>query len=132
MEKKRSVGVAVFGYLGIILGIFSLITGIFSGAKSPHYSGGIPSGLVMIFLSINLLRLRNWSRILLLILNCLEFIILTIGSLFVLFFISWEYLKTLEPQFPIFALIFFTCFLIIYNLSFLIYFTRPKVKEQFK
>lgn len=132
MEKKSSVGVKVFAYSGIIFGIYGVIKDLLKVPNADLVR--ILISLIYIFLSYSLLRLKNWSRILLLIFNSIIVLLVTL-SYIILFFLPWE--KTWEifkqefPQFTVLGLAFFAL-LTIYLYGFLIFFTRPKVKEQFK
>lgn len=133
MIKKRSVGVGVFGYFGLILGIFGVIEELL---KMPNIDLiKILIGFAFIFLSYNLLKLKNWSRVLLLILNGVVVLIVTIAAGIILFGLPWkEVVEIFKKIYPHFTIIAFIMFLVahIYFYGFLIFFTRPRVKERFK
>jgi hypothetical protein len=132
MERQSSVGVKVFACSGIIFGIYGVIRDLL---KLPNADlVRILLSFMYIFLSYSLLRLKNWSRIMLLIFNSTIVFLLTLAYI-ISFFLPWE--KTWEifkqefPQFTVLGLAFFVL-LSIYFYGFVIFFTRPKVKEQFK
>ena len=121
MEKKRSKGVTIFGWLNIVVGAFGILAFLL------RMPGGIMLGApLLLVIGVGLLKLKEWARI-------LE-IILTFGG--VLFRIVIYLISILRYAIPLNrAWIFFikgnilgwiTAGIIIY------FFTHPKVKEQFK
>ena len=149
MEKKRSFGVTVFAFLGFFV---ALSTILINPSKVVLYS--LSFTLVIILLSYNLLKLKKWSRIILLIINGIAalcglltsiviiWLILTnaniqnvsfVASLRMLYPLSAQkqIWKSLCPYLPILTPILFVI-MAAYIYGFIIFFTRPKVKEQFK
>lgn len=132
MEKKRSVGVITFSYFGIILGVFGVIEELIKIPNIDFIKMFI--NLAFILLSYNLLELKNWSRVLLLIINTIMALIISIFDLLMLFTLRWEKVAELfKKMYPHFTTMAFIAFLMsnIYFYAFLIFFTRPKVKGQF-
>ena len=147
MEKKKSVGVTIFGIIMLIHSLwflggmlcevfyYSIPVGMrFYGEVMEFYRltfyilwfmfpVTIPIFLIYLIASINILRFRNWARVLALHISGLIGII----SGFLYFSMCS---KTSSDHVVVllffFFLYFFPCVLFFY------YFTRPKVKEQFK
>ncbi len=117
MGKKRSVGVTVFAYLDIIggiLGILALIVGI----KIIIF--GAP---LLIIIGIGLLKLKEWAR-------KFEILLTILGYFFIwvmFFVISKDLLISLRYMFQFKQII--SLLAVIVTVYF---FTRPKVKNQFK
>lgn len=140
MDKKRSIGVTIFAIIGLIFsGILSFVTSLFyiyGSFKAINDSfvlvrfGAITSQILLIsfiqffvaigliIASLNLFKLKEWSRKLFLCLNT------------VLFFL----VSALNPRITKFTKdsIIELAISSIYYLVFIYFFTRPKVKEQFK
>ncbi|MBU0549305.1 MAG: hypothetical protein KJ838_03165 [Candidatus Omnitrophica bacterium] len=138
---KRPPGIAIFAYYGIIL---SLIFIVYEFFIYPLYQSNFQDYLrtfIIIFsilLSYNLLRLKNWSRIILLFRNAL-LIILTIIPFLIIkniaaFTTPWhlvaESLRKAYPNLTLFMLI-FGIINVIYLFSFNIYFMRLEIKKCF-
>ena len=113
MEKKRSVGVIIAGIILILFSLFCLIPALV------FYSGNWPrllSYILWLISGIGLLFFKEWARILSL---------FPMGYLLlmdIIFFKALIIRKALLMELPLIATIVF----------FIIYLTRPKVKEQFK
>ena len=71
MERRRSVGVIIFACLGFLIGLYNLVESLFKVEITQIFLG-----LVYIFLSYNLFRLRNLTFSLRLLLNLLFFLVL--------------------------------------------------------
>lgn len=148
MEKKRSIGVMVFGVILLIVSSYAIITGIFLCKKliSNYYVLDIETftdllvsafivsiedivysfilllfAILCVFLGIGILRLTNRARIL----------FLTIATGFLVFCI---YATFISPSLIIFNTVLLIPFYILPVLCItgLIFLTRPKIKEQFK
>jgi len=130
MAKKRSVGVTVFGILLILCPLFYYLQGVIIFLIKSIPLTSLPSHIIRAYRSnpfvpllqlafiicgIGVLQLKEWARNLIV-------SILAIGLLFsILFFVvlaSSPLIKKLSN--------------IIFDGLFLWFFTRPKVKEQFK
>ena len=117
MEKQRSVGVMVFAYLDIIGGILGILAFI---AGSKIIMLGAP---LLIIIGIGLLKLKEWAR-------KLEILLTILGYFFtwVMFFmISEDLLVSLRCMFQ-----FKQTFSLLAVIVTVWFFTRPKVKNQFK
>lgn len=150
MEKKRSVGVMVFGWALIGWGIVSLLLGYFSNMATIHYMGrrgpyppgidilvslinNLPYAFILFAIGRGLLDLRVWARrFVLFILIPLFCILQPIRYFFILGFNNIENIKHVikvgswpENMCPMLIPFLFGLFLFYF-------FTRPKVKEQFK
>jgi hypothetical protein len=147
MAEQRSGGVTVFCYLGWFVGAYSVVMGFFT--LNPL----MILGVLYILLSFFLFKLTNWSRISLLIINgIVAAFILFSDALIVFWIVSWtrlvpaespmdilqvfitvfkEISRSVYPQTPMLTPVLFLV-LHIYLFGFLIYFTRPRVREQFR
>ena len=120
MEKRRSVGVTVFGWLYIVLGVFGVL------AFFQRNSLIVFSAPLSLLSGIGLLKLKEWARILTIILTIVGVLfraIIYLRSILLdamplnealIFIIEWNFLTWI------------IAIIIIY------FFTRPKVKEQFR
>lgn len=145
-KKKRSVGVTIVGIIAIIYGINHCI---FSLPLVPMFSSSIRQGhfyqfplivlylmpLIYIVVGINILRLKNWARILGIYAALLTIILSLWQSMgtaggFLRFFVNLgkESHSDIFPN----SELFFTSYFTIPALLFLLFLIRPKVKEQFK
>ena len=126
MKKKRSVGVTAFGIIGIILSLSFLIN---------FNMGSLIWTICFLFLYFYLLKLKNWARLWLIIINGVPVVISIIINILFLFSLSGSKIailfKNAFPKNTILALI-ITIIVHFYLLGFLIFFTRSKVKEQFR
>ncbi len=134
MKKNRSKGVNIFAWLIIVSFSHQFIMSIvilFSKAGFPLsvFCRSIIY-LVAIIISVYLLKLKNWARIgtiMVCILGAIVTIVEAPSALASLKVTSYNYQRTMFPL-----------FLSIYILSLVFYcapiyfFTRPKIKEQFK
>ncbi len=133
MEKKGTIGVLIFGYFGLIyMGVGALLEELI---KFPPVFpwGKIFIDLAFIISSYYLLRLKNLARISLLILNGIFGFVLIVAEFIALSasYEKWmEILKEEHPFFPMFGVIELLV-MSIYFVSFLIFFTRSSVKDQF-
>jgi len=143
MEKKRSAGVIVFGIIGIIIGLVILYWFVHMLRISILYTFHRPNilsrlltlfffsttGISFVVCGISILKLKNWARILIMPLMVIYSIL---GS-----YITYAWIILQYPDDPILFkfvlpvgsyLVFFLAPLIIS----IYFFTRSKVKEQFK
>ena len=117
MEKKRSKGVAFLGFWLIVQGVAFFVIPIVENIPSGLIIG-LPIVLIIIFMGIGILKLVNWIRIMAVILHIM-------GGLFCLATATIAFFN--QPIVAIPLLIPLTIFIgIVY------FFTRPKVKEQFR
>lgn len=142
MEKKRSIGVTIFGILCIIFGI----SNIFSGIKSITLLKGGYFNIVMHFVffgillvsGCGLLKLKEWSRKLILfhavLRSILRLVYSSISSKKALAIIAEKYAATgIEEVPPSQGTMMVTLILpalLITGIT-IFFFTRPKVKAQF-
>jgi len=137
MEKKRSVGVTVFGIIMIIVGILGILSSLVGGSMICSIAGVKPHaiflGVGFLFTTIGImyliggfgvLSLKPWARNLTLLLssfNSILIILMLLGTV-----------KVIVKD-PIAILYCIPQILLLFLLIGIIYFfTRPKVKEQFK
>ena len=118
MEKKRSVGVTIFGWLYIVLAVLSFlpaIGGILEWQGWFYVISLFIEGALFLIIGVNILRLKNWVRIFLIWLNFILMGYFIIGTFF------WEprLLMGIVSLCPIL-------------LGINYFLTRPKVKEQFR
>lgn len=136
MERKRSKGVTILGIYLIASNIMTLLTLQFNkGIVGDSWTGLyiVFSSVIMIFLVINLLRLKEWAR---------KFIVYYVGiSLVVAMFLNPIYLKRMHSHAvskgikSVDSKPFSTATVNVIHALFagaIVYFlSRPKVKEQF-
>ena len=133
MEKKRSVGVTIFGYVGLIGALLGMTENLLKIPNANLVSMFIC--FFYIFLNYKLLKLKNWSRVLLLITNGISAFFITIAIVITLFGLpAKEITEGFKKSYPNDTIFGFILFLIanIYVYGFIFFFLRPKVKEQFK
>ena len=123
MDGKRSIVPIVFGCLYLIQGTIMVIQRAIAFMRKPHllYTTSILIGLLLFYAGIGLLRLKGWSRKVVIYLNI--FWIIYTYSLLIVF-------KTKFYNDVIGLLLF-----VLVNIYFIVpiyYLTRPQVKEQFK
>ena len=131
MEETRLSWIGIFARLGIVFSAFGVLWDLL---KFNVNLISIIFGLIFIFLYYNLLQLKNWSRILLLILNGMVVILLIIIDIIALslpFRMSLAVYREMCPTFPFLISILFLIFNI-YFYGFIIYFTRPRVIQRFR
>jgi hypothetical protein len=129
MEKKRLVGVTVFGIVSLLVSTYLLffmpipLYGVPRFIR-PLLNFSICIGYIIIV--INLLRLKDWARKLYLFFQILCLISASV-LLYVFLVLSWGSLD-------IKSLLVSIVFLLLYGylIGSMYYFTRPKVKEQFR
>lgn len=149
MDRGGSLGVKIFCYLGFFLAAYGVIAELPKIRLTTMFFA-----LVYIFLCYNLFKLRNWSRVSLLVINAIIAAIMTIGNFCVFIWMPWTCIqggitesfieafrmviplllrvyKSVRPYNAIFVLVVFLMAQIHFY-GFLIYFTRPKVKQQFR
>lgn len=133
---KRSIGITVFGIAGIIYGSLILL-GILC---YKGYIGSIPSYMMSIILiltffgisfvisAIYILRLRNLARFVFI---CLMIFYLLAGVLpaYVLIIMELADVGIFAASFLIAV---YLLFFLLPSLASIVFFTRPKIKEQFK
>lgn len=133
MGKKRSVGVTILGVIGIVIGLWHSIRVVGIVLLSPKgffanlstMSTGLIIAISFIISAVAILQLKHWAPKLFL-------STAVVCSLLISYFLAILSLPvtliTLLTYFVIYWLIFsFLPLLLLF-----IYFTRPKVKEQFK
>lgn len=140
MEKKRSLGVTIFGFLVVLPSLLFWISQFRELIERDMGIGGdkefwleyIYAGIFGIFISaffillcIGILRLKNWARLIYL---CYVWII---QLTFAIFLFGFSYNDILNTRSPLGVKISSAIFLV-YTILPIIFFTRPKVKEQFK
>lgn len=119
--RKRSVGVTIFALTGML---FQILSWVVKGA-SVRYSVITIALLFWAVLYYFLLRLKNWSRIVLLVSSILHITLhLITVSMIVIY-------RAEFPDLPISSWIFFYLSFF-YPCMFIYYFTRPRVKALFK
>jgi len=137
MEKKRSVGVTIFGIIVIIVSIFEILSGFVGGTMICLVAGVKPHaifiGVMFLFTMIGImyliggfgiLSLKYWARNLILLVSFFKSILIIL-SLFL-------GIKVVIKE-PAAALYFIPQIIVLFLLISILYFlTRPKVKEQFK
>ena len=122
--RRRSIGVTVFGVLGIIFSILILFTitpKVFTNIKIQTVLQ-ITAALVWLFFSIGVLKLKSWARP--------GLIVVAIYFIVDTFLPPKIFLESLK-KYPIPSLIMITISLIFFCYT-IYFFTHPKVKEQFK
>jgi|SRR3989338_5266681 len=128
MEKNRSEGLTIFVILDLILAFTSLYSFykyfVGSGNDIEAQQLGILfllAGIFLIVRAILTFMLKSVARI------------LHIGLSILTVFILWALLGPVIPKIGLLAqIVFYYLFLVIVSILIIIYFTRPKVKEQFK
>ena len=127
MEKKRSKGVTIFGWLYIILsacGVMSLIAAIIEWQGMFYIFAMLAQIIFFLRIGRGLLKLQEWTRKWIIYLNIIV----------ILLFISrtiWLYVSSPESRLlPIGIMAILTTVPIL--LLIIYFFTRPKVKEQFE
>lgn len=127
MEKKRSKGITIFGWIYILFsvcGLMTLIAGILEGQGILYIFAMLVEIILFLAIGIGLLKLKEWAR---------KFVVYS-NIIVILLFISrtiWLYVVSPEsPLFPIGIMAIFTAVPIL--LLIIYFFTRPKVREQFK
>ena len=117
MDKKRSIGVTIFSFLGFIVAMFMI--GIFS---NPPAIFAYFIAAVIILLSVGLFLLWNWVRITFIILSWLFICLYVWGIACIFIFPGPQGGLELGITLPI----------LLFGIISFIFFNRPKVKEQFK
>jgi hypothetical protein len=150
VEKKRSVGVTIFACFFIIGGILTIIGIVKPKNASLHIQRGMPS-IILGYISaifdlicgIYLLKLKSWARKLAIILGAAHLIPMLLflkiagpinTEVMKSTMVARGYTQMQQKQFDSFAstvLMIVVAIGIIWNLSIIYFFTRPKVKEQF-
>jgi hypothetical protein len=124
--KSRSAGVTVVGIIMVMYSLICLVISANSVLQTPGFFLDIGtiiwityfvlSGSIYFISSINILRLKNWARVTAV---SYSFLILALKVLLIY--------STTSGMLTILYLPFY-----VFNLLFLIFFTRPKIKEQFR
>jgi len=149
MSRKESGGVNVFAGFGLFLSVYAVITEVPEVRLTT-----LCFSLVYVFLCYNLHKLRNWSRISLLVINGIMAGLMSIGDFCIFVWIPWTWMqggiagsfgeafKMVIPLLlqvsrsipPYNAALLLTLFLIfhIYFYGFLVYFLQRKVKQRFR
>lgn len=131
MTGKRSIGVTLFGVSAIVLGLLTLLSEVMEliDVQDADYIGNsfyvvfltqILYAFTLILSGIFILKLRNWARILFLLFMGLRLFQGMAG----LYSNRHSFLAVMLPLFLVFNLLLF--------IISLYFFTRPKVKTQFK
>lgn len=129
MEKKRSIGVTLFGILFIIGGLHGTIRGLNMKDWFTFYS--LISSIFLLILGVNILRLKEWARK-----GIIYYLVITtLLGIFLLPAIFKRQIKLTDiplAQSDIsFIAIFSVAMWTIVAIIEIFFFTRPKVKEQF-
>lgn len=140
MEKKRTVGVIVFGIIGISIGLAAILIHVIinqnssSWSLSPFSLPYLIAAINFIVSGISMLKLRNWGRILFLWLMIIYALFGLFGALFLYIFYPPFYDRSYESKMTIRSIsvgFYFAVFLLP-SITSIYYFTRHKVKEQFR
>lgn len=141
MDKKRSIGVTIFGIIVTLFGglpivglliLFLVSIGKDDIVKILTLKNDSISQTLFLFLAylfflisgIGILKLKNWARVILITLISINFIASLIGLCF-------SIIKALKGNINLFYII--SAFISLLIFVFVVYFfTRPKVKGQFK
>lgn len=132
MEKKRSIGVTMFGWILILYSIVGLIKRALFLVNWDFHKGFplevTSDWILVLFLiaGVGLVKLKNWGRRLV-ILAALIKLFFYLKSLYLAFTPAYKNATGITISFWISIAIFGIIYLLI-----IYYFTRPKVKEQFK
>ena len=159
MEKKRSRGVTIFAWLSIIVNIFTLLTSLNFNTYFEMYKSfdkSIVMGIILISLfsiivgivaGFGILKLKEMMRKIVVVINSFDVLF---GILLLLLSIDSfkQYAYSLAvaqvgtkgnvlgidtlTNIGFYTMIFVSLFYIAISLLFIFFFTRPKVKEQFK
>ena len=143
MEKKRSVGIMICGVIMLFYSLYLLrnSTMAFFNFKNlplfyrvrmvmrPVCLITLLPGLIYLIASVGILRMKNWSRLLI--------IYFSILLLLLIFYVAISIIpgiirRDFEGPAAIGLLPLVLIIPLLPSLLFLIFFTRPKVKEQFK
>jgi len=125
MEKKRSIGVTIFGYLTLICAVWwisNIIRIIVTQGEVESYESMpfyLIGAIINIALSVGILKLKNWARLIFLWLFGIGSIGMFLGGLWM----GGDNLLLVILSSSIFLLP---------GALFIYFFTRPKVREQFK
>jgi len=145
MEKKMLVGVRIFGTLYILLGLFFIflsyllytigpvIPAVIKGRMVGNYTPGFDYGkfiLVSIWLILGLVYLAG--GVLLLKLKSLGRKMLTVALITTIAFSFPPLMIAFITKYVLFVYLFFTTIMILFLTIHFYFFTRPKVKEQFR
>lgn len=128
MEKKRPLGVIIFAILFILVPLSVVIEFIKEvpsyGFRElvPTYFGPFILSVFLIVLSIGIFKLKEWARAI-----CVWGSILFFIWGWSCFLVGWNPLKVMGL-----GELFYIIYPTIIGIPTLFYFTRPKVKEQFK
>jgi hypothetical protein len=132
MYKQRSAGLNIFGWYGLVyFGIVGVILDLFKFPKFDLIKTLI--SIAYAILSYYLLRLKNWARIALLILNSIFAIIIVFINFTVLSLSYEQWLAALQTEYPLFPMwgIFDLVTVNLYYYGFIIFFTRRSVIQHF-
>jgi len=129
--RKRPVGVVVFGIIAIIIGsiiFYSIIP--LTKFTYPFYLHSLPYFIVAILFilsGVGILKLKNWARILFFLLMIIwSFFGLQASRYMQVYYLIYRKSHSLGP------IIGWVVYFLLPSLAAFYYFTRPKVKEQFK
>jgi len=141
MDKKRSVGVTVVGVTEVILGIIGLMVILFSvqpahsgGPLPPYLCFGFTICFLIPFLLLGILTIRLKPIARKIHIFCSPFLSFIIMGFIWMFVVDSPYhifFTGVFRQYLTFKIIMWTIFLLMMSGS-IFYFTRPKVKEQFR
>jgi len=150
MTEKKLKGVIIFGWALILWGVVSLLLGYFGSMMAIHYGGrkspypisidilisllaGLPYGLFLFTFGIGLIKLKSWARKLTL------FILVPFYCIFqpirYFYLLGFNHVENIKFTIKVGSWPENMCPMLIpflFGLFLLIYFTRPKVKLQFK
>ena len=128
MKKKRSIGIILYSLLGLIIGLYGFYGAFKYGLSwrdGTAAAGNWVTGFAFILFSLGVFTLINWVRIVIVVISSIvsSLFIAAASLLFLLRPDNWAWgIIGISVFFPVFLLSIYSW----------IYFTRPKVKEQFK
>ena len=140
MENKRSVGITIFGWALVIYNLFIGLIGLFLALSNRKSHGdlffalGPALSFAFLICGIFILKLKSWARKLIIILSGIG-AILNIWLLFGLnpTRLGIEFNKLSQNEKVGFiSFSFMMLAVIVWNIGVIYFFTRSKVKEQFK
>lgn len=132
MEKKRSIGVTVFGFLIVIFALFPVVI-LFRAFIEPlrkvSFGGAfmyIAMALALFFLALGIFRLKNWARVICLWLSYIwGLAVISIGFSLG----TGLYLLSKPTEFVVLGILFYALIIFVPIIFFL---HHPNIKKQFK
>ena len=123
MEKKKPIGVTVFGIILLLSSVPFLFALLLTGPRAGvFFIPLIAIPLICIITGVGLLKLKNWARMMTIFISpILSFIFFTVPS---------EFLHDKLPPAIAWSIVILEAGVI--SIGIIYYLTRPKVKEMFK